>query len=71
MEKPVVQQLSVVKFKTEKRVLTVYGKLEESYSLNSLMSNGFEIKMMAAAGNQVNFVCYLLLEKITEESVGE
>ena len=69
MEKPVVEQLSVVTYKKEQRVLTVFGRPEDDPRVKSYMDNGFQIAQISAAADEQGFAVFILFEKLTEEKV--
>ena len=69
MEKPVVQQLSVVTYKKEQKLLTAYGRPEDDPRVKSYMDNGFQISQISAAANSAGFAVCILFEKFTEEKV--
>lgn len=69
MNKPVVEQLSLVKTKKEQRLLTVFGRPEDSPQVKSLMDNGFQVSQISAAASEHGFAVCILFEKFTEEKV--
>lgn len=69
MEKPVVEQLSLVKTKKEQRVLTVFGRPEDDPRVKSIIDNGFQIAQISAAASEYGFAVCILFEKFIEELI--